>query len=123
MGTKSITQETRDARYFPATTESGVTGRVSRVSRLPLLFSSLKTRMVRAGIKRLKRRGRYSKKPLSSARFIRKKVAKNIIPATSRNTTQTIYGIGLVNKAESSREQMTAQEAFFLLDIAFASSC
>src|SRR5574344_1305578 len=101
------TLEMNEAIYLPVTISSEVTGSVTNVSMLPLRCSSLKMRMVSAGMKKLKVIGSREKKFLSSARCAKKNVAKKKHPAKIRNNAHTMYAIGLVKYAVSSRFMMT----------------
>ena len=109
MGTSIASADTSEARYLPATTSTGETGSVSSVSIVPLRSSSLNTRMVSAGIKRLNRSGSISKKLRSSATPAIKNTEKNNIPENTRKSPQTIYATGLEKYEASSRPMMTAQ--------------
>ena len=90
VGTSIATLAAKAAMNFPAATSKSVTGSVINVSRLPLRFSSLKSRIVRAGTKKLSKVGNIPKKFLSSARFARKKVEKKINPEKIRKSPVTM---------------------------------
>src|SRR5574344_869559 len=109
----------KEARYLPVTMSSEVTGSVTSVSILPLRCSSLNTRMVSAGIKKLNVKGSNEKKFLSSARCARKNVAKKKHPEKIKNSAHTMYAIGLVKYAVSSRFIITTHAfcCFTLLEL------
>ena len=75
---------------FALTISRGVTGRVKRVSKLPILFSSANNLIVMAGTKKESKTGRIEKNPLNSALFNKKKVEKNNIPEKTKNKQPAI---------------------------------
>src|SRR5690606_10836137 len=62
VGNKAIITTTTMARYFPQTICHGVKGRVFNVSKVPVLNSSEKLLIERAGIRKINTHGERSKK-------------------------------------------------------------
>ena len=108
VGMSAIMISTTAAKYFAKTMDFKGIGLVSNNSKVPIFFSSLKARMVTAGIKNKRIHGANwkkadrSAKPASSILKVPLKTHRNK-PLKTKNKAITKYPIGLAKKEFISR--------------------
>ena len=100
VGIKAVMITTSIAKYFPKTICQLVRGLVCKVSKVPLLNSSAKLRMAKAGIKKINTQGARSKNALSVA-YPKSKIllsfnTKRYNAFTIRNKIIVIYPVRLL---------------------------
>jgi hypothetical protein len=96
----------RPARYFPSTMSISLMGIVNNSSIVPLFCSSLISRIVIAGIKKIKTNGVKLKTLLNEASLARKSSLEKNHPTIRRNTEMTIYATGEKKYEDISRRNI-----------------
>ena len=106
VNTSAANNNPRPARYFPSTMSMSLIGMVNNSSIVPLFRSSLISRIVIAGMKKIKTNGVKLKTLLNDASLTRKSSLEKNQPMMRRNTEMTIYATGEKKYADISRRNI-----------------